>query len=235
MGRMPWFPFWVDDFLSSPKVRRMDTTDIGIYILLLCEQHQSEGSLIRDTPEGLAKVFRTDPERVSSVLELCFKGGTRGGYYNTRLRSINLEQAEVSRKRSVAAKARHSANNSASAGQVHSTSSANQNHTQNHIHRETNYTSEFESLWKSYPKRDGGNSKRAAFKAYSARLREGADPADLHQGVCRYAEFVRISENGGTRYVKTTATFLGPDEHWREAWIGKTKPPEDLSHWDDPT
>ena len=131
VSKMPWFPFWVDDFLSSPKVRRMDATEVGIYVLLLCEQHQSDGSLIRDTPEDLAKMFRTEPADVANVLSLCFKSGTRGGYYNTRLRSINLGQADISRKRSDAAKARHSKGISANAEQLHSKSSANQNQSQN--------------------------------------------------------------------------------------------------------
>lgn len=35
------------------------------------------------------------------------------------------------------------------------------------------YSPEFEQAWLAYPKRAGGNSKSAAFKAWKARLNEG--------------------------------------------------------------
>lgn len=35
------------------------------------------------------------------------------------------------------------------------------------------YSPEFEQAWLAYPKRAGGNSKSAAFKARKARLNEG--------------------------------------------------------------
>ncbi|MEI1656947.1 DNA-binding protein, partial [Escherichia coli] len=38
------------------------------------------------------------------------------------------------------------------------------------------YSPEFEQAWQEYPKRAGGNSKSAAFKAWKARLREGIKP-----------------------------------------------------------
>ena len=38
------------------------------------------------------------------------------------------------------------------------------------------YSPEFEQAWLAYPKRAGGNSKSAAFKAWKARLNEGVNP-----------------------------------------------------------
>ncbi|WP_137518440.1 DNA-binding protein, partial [Escherichia coli] len=38
------------------------------------------------------------------------------------------------------------------------------------------YSPEFEQAWQEYPKRAGGNSKSAAFKAWKARIREGIKP-----------------------------------------------------------
>ncbi|EPS0008308.1 helix-turn-helix domain-containing protein, partial [Escherichia coli] len=41
------------------------------------------------------------------------------------------------------------------------------------------YSPEFEQAWQEYPKRAGGNSKSAAFKAWKARIREGVTPETM--------------------------------------------------------
>lgn len=80
------------------------------------------------------------------------------------------------------------------------------------------YPAEFEAAWAAYPRRSGGNSKKAAFDAWRARVRAGADPADLLSGASRYAEFVRGEGKEGSRFVMMAATFFGPGEHYAEPW-----------------
>ncbi|ELT9994095.1 helix-turn-helix domain-containing protein [Escherichia coli] len=80
------------------------------------------------------------------------------------------------------------------------------------------YSPEFEQAWQEYPKRAGGNSKSAAFKAWKARLREGIKPETMLDGVRRYAAWVRATGNTGTQFVKQAATFFGPDRHFEEFW-----------------
>lgn len=71
---------------------------------------------------------------------------------------------------------------------------------------------DFLLAWAEYPKRPG-NSKADALKAWSARIKEGCDPAAMLDGVRRYAAFVTAS---GTepRFVKMAATFFGPGKHF---------------------
>jgi hypothetical protein len=76
----------------------------------------------------------------------------------------------------------------------------------------------FSDCWNAYPKRSGGNSRKEAEKAYRARLKAGASPADMLAGVRRYAAYIRATEREGTAYVKQASTFFGTGEHWREAW-----------------
>jgi len=76
----------------------------------------------------------------------------------------------------------------------------------------------FVECWSAYPKRDGGNSRVDALKAYRGRLRIGASPADMLAGVRRYAAYCASKGIVGTAYVKQAATFLGPGEHWQELW-----------------
>jgi hypothetical protein len=79
------------------------------------------------------------------------------------------------------------------------------------------YSAEFEEFWAEYPKREGGNSKKGAHKAWNARLRSGVKAEDLILSAKRYADQMQAKGNVGTSFVKQAATFLGPDEHWREA------------------
>lgn len=80
------------------------------------------------------------------------------------------------------------------------------------------YSPEFETAWQAYPKRAGGNSKAAAYKAWKARLKDGVKPEDMLAGVKRYAAYVKVTGNAGTQFVKQAATFFGPDRHFEEAW-----------------
>ncbi|MEP9058788.1 helix-turn-helix domain-containing protein [Enterobacter asburiae] len=88
-----------------------------------------------------------------------------------------------------------------------------------------NYSNEFEQAWQAYPKRAGGNSKAAAWKAWKARIKDGVTTEALLAGVSRYAGYVRATGSEGTQFVKQAATFFGPDRHFEEVWqppAGKT-------------
>ena len=87
-----------------------------------------------------------------------------------------------------------------------------------------NYSSDFDQAWQAYPKRAGGNSKAAAFKAWKARLKDGVKPEDMLAGVKRYAAYARATGSIGTQFVKQAATFFGPDRHFEESWQAPSAP-----------
>jgi hypothetical protein len=80
------------------------------------------------------------------------------------------------------------------------------------------YSPEFERVWGLYPRRTGGNPKKAAWRAFKARLSAGVELNELDEGVQRYAEFCKQTGKVGTGYVKMASTFFGPDEWWKEPW-----------------
>ncbi len=90
-------------------------------------------------------------------------------------------------------------------------------HSENRSSKE-NYSNEFEKAWQAYPKRAGGNSKAAAWKAWKARIKDGVNTEAMLAGVNRYAGYVRATGSAGTQYVKQAATFFGPDRHFEEPW-----------------
>ncbi|HFP9449355.1 TPA: helix-turn-helix domain-containing protein [Raoultella ornithinolytica] len=86
------------------------------------------------------------------------------------------------------------------------------------------YSPEFETAWQTYPKRAGGNSKSAAWKAWKGRLKDGVKPEAMLAGVKRYAVYARATGSIGTQYVKQAASFFGPDRHFEESWQAPSAP-----------
>ncbi|HDC4316636.1 TPA: helix-turn-helix domain-containing protein [Enterobacter cloacae] len=99
----------------------------------------------------------------------------------------------------------------------HKYNGSSDNHSENRSSKE-NYSNEFEKAWQAYPKRAGGNSKAAAWKAWKARIKDGVNTEAMLAGVNRYAGYVRATGSAGTQYVKQAATFFGPDRHFEEPW-----------------
>lgn len=81
-----------------------------------------------------------------------------------------------------------------------------------------NYTADFELAWAEYPKREGGNPKPSAFKAWNARLNDGHGANEIIEGVRRYARFCRAKGWIAGPYVKQASSFFGPDLHFQADW-----------------
>jgi len=94
-----------------------------------------------------------------------------------------------------------------------------------HVSKQPNqYSSDFEAFWAAYPRREG---KRSAWRRWQARLRAGATADEMTAGAQTYAS--KIKQDGReTKFVKLAATFLGPDEHFREAVEAETQPVETI-------
>jgi uncharacterized protein YdaU (DUF1376 family) len=74
----------------------------------------------------------------------------------------------------------------------------------------------FEVAWKAYPRRPGA-SRADSLKAWTARVREGVDPAVILAGVQRYAAYCAACETE-PNFIKQPATFFGPGEHYLSDW-----------------
>lgn len=83
------------------------------------------------------------------------------------------------------------------------------------------YTPEFEEFWSHYPRRV---EKRAAFKAWKTRLKEGYKPQQLILAARNYASYCHI-QGTEQRYIKHPSTFLGPNRPFEEFING---PPDNV-------
>lgn len=78
---------------------------------------------------------------------------------------------------------------------------------------------EFMAAWKLYPSRGSrGNPRKAAWKAWRARIRGGVPAQEMIDGVARYAAHIDAEGKTGTQFVMMASTFFGPDEHWKEPY-----------------
>jgi hypothetical protein len=89
--------------------------------------------------------------------------------------------------------------------------------------RDETYPADFEQFWQEYPrKRDKGK----ALRAWKARVRDKANPAEMITASSNYAAECAVK---GTeeRYIKHAATFIGPDKPYLE-YVKGIPPPETI-------
>ena len=81
------------------------------------------------------------------------------------------------------------------------------------------YPDDFEAAWSAYPKRAGGNPKKSAFKAWSARRKQGVPAETMQAGVERYAQFIRAKGDERTEFVMQGQRFFGPNAEYDNDWL----------------
>lgn len=93
-------------------------------------------------------------------------------------------------------------------------------------HERDEIEEDFRDLWVIYPKREGGNPRHDALKAYRARRRIGVDHRAILDGTQRYATYCQAKGWIRTNFVKQASAFFGPAEHYLESWeIGEAPEP----------
>jgi hypothetical protein len=81
------------------------------------------------------------------------------------------------------------------------------------------YPEIFESLWKRYPTRAGGNSKEKAYRAFNARLNEGYTSEEMSDGLDRYVRYAASKNWINTEYVMKAQRFFGAGKEFQDAWM----------------
>ena len=224
--KLPWFPMYPADFVTSRKVGRMTAEQVGIYTLLLCEQWMG-GPLADDTAE-LARIGKTNQKKAFTVVEMCFKL-TAKGWVNPRLKQVLREQTQKKRKASRDAKKAADARwekerekRDADAMRSHSGRMPirTEKNRAEEKRKETTTTSDdgFQEFWKAYPKRAGSNPKAKALTRWLSNRKRSIGSTEMIAGALRYARFLKATGKIGTEYVQQAVTFLGQNEGWTEDW-----------------
>lgn len=218
---LPWFPLYVNRFMDSRRLRRMDAAQIGIYTLLICEEWR--GGPIPDDPDAVAFLARCKPSDAIAVLEQCFKLND-DGWICPELEEIRAEQEERRDRYAEAgrlgglAKARNAASDALPGKPSNALLVRVEEKKEEEKKKEKTpptppeaFLREFEKIWEAYPLKIG---KKKALKAYQARRREGTPAESITAGLDRYLAWAIATDTK----LKHAATFLGPDEWWSEPW-----------------
>ena len=89
-GRLPYFPFYVDDWLSSDTVEAFTLEQQGAYLLLLLRQWKAEEGVLPKDEAKLARWSRLGarwPKVGRPIVARCFVE-RRGTLVNLRLREL---------------------------------------------------------------------------------------------------------------------------------------------------
>lgn len=84
---------------------------------------------------------------------------------------------------------------------------------------------QFEAFWAAYPKRAGGNPKKAARQKWDARIKDRVAAEAMLIGAQRYAKFCDATGKTGTEYVKQAQFWLAPNyAGWDQPWVAPAAP-----------
>ncbi len=215
---MNFYPFHIGDYLAHTA--HLEPLEDLAYRRMIDLYYLREGPLPRATEE-VAKLIRMrgQVETVNAVLSEFFTV-TESGWSHTR---CDYEISEAQSKRTKAkesAAQRWESERKASAMRTHTEGNAPIPNTNPITNGEpkplSDYPPEFEDAWATYPSRPGA-SKKAAYKAWAARLSAGVGHEILLNGAARYAEYCRAMKTE-PQYIKQPATFFGPADHFLCDW-----------------
>ncbi len=227
-----------DIFCSTLMDCGGDTAYVFIAMIVLSD----ENGVIKHTPESLARLICKDPETVKKAIDHLERQDQRSnlkGHGGRRIVPLNQICDDETRGWLVVNKAyyrdkrdpterrdymreymrkyREDKDVNSRKPQLAQLAHTDTD-TDTELHRPKTYPDAFEVLWKAYPKRIGGNPKDKAYAAYRSRLAEGKTPAEILDGVSRYARYCESLGKVGSEYVMQAKTFLGPSCNFNETW-----------------
>ena len=210
---MMFYKRFIGDYRK--KTARLTPLEHGVYGLLLDEYYATEGPLPLDAGE-LANIVgartNADNAAIQKVLDRYFTK-TNAGWVNDR----GLEEMDSARKFSAEQKARIEKRwNGKGSGNTETVPDEYRSDTR--LPTRPDEKLDFEPFKAVYPQRSGAQPWAKAVKAANARIKEGAHFSAMVDGARRYAAFCEAADKAGTEYVMQAATFLGPEQHFLEAW-----------------
>lgn len=238
---MNHYPHHIGDF--DKATRHLTRIERSIYRDLIELYYDTEERLTLDIPALCRKILARTNEEVTAVEQTLneFFNETPTGWYHSRCEleieryRANASQKAQAGKASAAAKLlkikrAHNENptaveqplneNPTAVEQTNNGASTNRKPltvNQEPIKKHTaEYSAEFELAWAAYPRREGA-SKKDAFKAWSARLKNGVLPSVMIDGATRYAAYCK-AQCTEQQYIKQPATFFGVGEHYLADW-----------------
>lgn len=238
--RNPWMKFYPSDWRADPLLRSCDPMSRYLWLEMIGLMHEAEpyghlvlnGNAIDD--ETLAALAGMPLKAVRSALrELSRKGVfslTDDGIIYSR-RMVRDEMRATSRRLNGA-----KGGNPTLKNQGVSESSVNQEdnrqvkpqkpeaRSQNKPPKSPEgFESDFAEFWSSYPKREGGNPRKPALKAYASKRKAGATHDAIMKALQAFIAAQKSMGKIGTVYIPMAATWLNREE-WEQPEEKPAKP-----------
>lgn len=198
MRKDPAFLFYTEAFLTG--IMFMTNEEVGIYIKLLCIQHQHGGLIDKATFNNITE---NRPAVKAKFIE------EEDGFFNKRLMDEMHKRAVKSSNLSANAKKRWEDM------QLHSKSNANAMPTKDKDKDTTKDIDRFNVLWSLYPNKDG---RKLAIKHFLSSVSTDKDWEDIQLALKNYLQSDRVKKG----YIKNGSTWFN---NWRD-WVAQIAPTE---------
>lgn len=219
---------WVridDGFPDHPKVRRAGPDAGWMFVagLCYCARYLTDGEIPREVVPTLT-ALRRPVAAVRALLTVGLWVETPGGYVVPDYLEFNPSKADIEGRRDAALVRMQfnrdsddvRANESGTESEVHSPPTPTPTPKKKRAKGEDRYAEDFDAVWHGYPKK---LARQDAFRAYSARRKDGIPAEDLALAAKHYAEEC-AREGRELKFVMHGATFFGPRERWRDYLAG---------------
>lgn len=200
MAKDPAFPLYSQDFLTGTMF--MSDEEVGIYIRLMCAQHQHDGIIKKESFN--AKVGDRILIREKFI-------ETSDGFFNERLMEEMVKRQKKSSSLSANALKRwdnHSKSNANASGKHMPIEDVNEIENGDEKEVAFDQKSNFELAWSKYPVKDG---KKAAQRSFNASVKCQADMDDLMSAMANYLKSEKVLKG----FVKNGSTFFANWQDWK--------------------
>lgn len=208
MKKDPALLFYPQDFLTGTM--HMTNEEKGIYIVLLCMQHQHGAILDKNKFNRMVGDFESVREKFEESEE---------GFYNKRLMEEIEKRSIKSNNMSENAKKRWDKDKSI----CKSNAIASAKHMQSEDEDESIIEKEhfFNTLWSKYPKKV---DKKMAYKSFKANVKSKFDFDNIETALDNYISYIKQNDIE-TRFIKHGKTFFN---NWQDS-LELDKPKKILS------
>lgn len=216
-----WYRFY-HETLDDPKVQRLPGEIFKGWVNLLSISARNDGVL--PDLDSIAFALRKDEKETQELLDLLVEkrlfdvtdNGIEPHNWNGRQYQSDNSTERVKRYRE---KQRNvSCNVTETANVTPPDTEQIQNRTEVLSGKPDPLESDFAELWKTYPKRDGSNSKQKALAAYRKRRKEKIPHDAIRDGLTKYAAWCQATGKVGTETVMQASRFFGPGREWENEW-----------------
>lgn len=248
--KKPYFPLFVDDFLSDEKLRECSASSAGVYIFLICLLHKMEeyGVILLQQKEHqgddicrcfaikISKHLPYDVDTIYSALTELLEYGVIHIDGNRLFQRRMVRDAEISRVRARSgSKGGNATREKFAADFATAKKTANcgmewygigididsKNGRENNAE---NFDEIFNSFWEAYPRKVGQSEAR---QKYQERLQDGYTAEDLLKAAKTYATHCK-KEKTREQYIKHPKTFLGDNLPFLDYISKEVEAPEEI-------